>query len=169
MRRVPLILLFLAAAAAAGVLSGCNDRLDDPTTSEGILNIQSVTPSLVEADVTGTDIIDDEAIVTVENRVRTLNTGSWSAVFIKQSTKFCEFPPGTIILPLTTTQPGSTVTIPANGSADVPFTAVTVLQKTTMAAIGDTWECAVMFEGEDLAGNPVQTEFAAFSISFVDQ
>jgi hypothetical protein len=171
MRRVPLIILFLTAAAAAGVLSGCNERLDDPTTSEGILSIEKVDPVNVEADVTATDpngnpqtLSNDETTVTVKNRVRTTGAGQFSDIFVKKTQQFCTFNGPTI-----TSGTGlASFVIPANASATISVVAVTVAEKTTLAAQGDSWDCFVRFVGEDLAGNPAETEYASFVVNFVD-
>jgi hypothetical protein len=171
MRRVQLILLFFAAAAAAGFLSGCNDRLDDPTTSEGILTIEKVDPVNVEADVTATDpngrpqtLANDTTVVTLKNRPRNSGAGSLSDVFVKKTEQFCTFAGATI-----TAGTGlASFVIPSGASSQVSVVAVTVAEKTTLAAQGDTWACFVRFEGEDLAGNPSQTEYASFAVNFVD-
>lgn len=171
MRRVPLLILCIAAAAAAGLVSGCNQRLDDPTTSEGILTIESVDPVNVEADVTPTDpngnpqtLSNDSTTVTLRNRPRTTNAGSFTDILIKKTDQYCTFM-GTKI----TSGTGlASFTIPSGGTASVSVVVVTVTEKTTLATVGDTWRCYVRFEGEDVAGNPALTDYASVVVNFVN-
>ncbi|HXI04404.1 MAG TPA: hypothetical protein VNI57_14625 [Candidatus Saccharimonadales bacterium] len=171
MRRVPLLILCIAAAAAAGLVSGCNQRLDDPTTSEGILTIEKVEPVNVEADVTPTDpngnpqtLSNDSTTVTLKNRPRTKNTGPFTDILVKKTDQFCTFAGATI-----TSGTGlASFTIPTNGTASVSVVVVTVTEKTTLASVGDSWKCYIRFEGEDLAGNPATTDYASVVVNFVD-
>ncbi len=171
MRRVTASLLALGVVVTAGLLAGCNDRLDDPTTSEGILSIEKVEPVVVEADVTATDpngnpqtLSDDTTVISVKNRPRSPNTGPFSDIFIKKTEQFCTFGGATQI-----SKTGlASFTIPSGATAQVTVVAVTVAEKTTLAAQGDSWSCFVRLEGEDLAGNPASTDFASFAVNFVN-
>lgn len=171
MRRLTAYLLLFGLAGAAVLLAGCNERLDDPTTSEGILSIEKVEPVVVEADVTATDpngnpqtLSDDTTVITVKNRPRTTSAGQFSDIFIKKTEQFCTFAGATQI-----SKTGlASFTIPSGATAAVTVVAVTVAEKTTLAAQGDSWACFVRLEGEDLAGNPATTDFASFVVNFVD-
>jgi hypothetical protein len=172
MRRVAAYLLLIGVIGAAGLLAGCNERLDDPTTSEGILTIEKVEPVVVEADVTATDpngnpqtLSDDTTVITVKNRPRsTSSAGQFSDIFVNKTEQFCTFGGATQI-----SKTGiASFTIPSGSTAQVTVVAVTVAEKTTLAAQGDSWACYVRLEGEDLAGNPATTDFASFVVNFVD-
>ncbi len=171
MRRVTATLLTLGVVCAAGLLAGCNERLDDPTTSEGILSIEKVEPVVVEADVTATDpngnpqtLSDDTTVISVKNRPRNPSAGQFSDIFISKTEQFCTFAGATII-----SKTGlASFTIPSGATAQVTVVAVTVAEKTTLPALGDSWDCFVRMEGEDLAGNPATTDFASFAVSFVN-
>src|SRR5206468_10334362 len=64
----------------------------------------------------------------------------------------------------------ASVVIPANSTAAVVTDGVTLAEKTnTGAVVGDSWLCEVRFVGHDLAGNPVSTGFATYSVNFVDK
>jgi hypothetical protein len=174
MRRGMKVLLLVVVVAAGVAFWGCNKNLDDPTTAEGILSIESVNPSLVKADITPTDpntglptpLHDDTTDVTVKNRPRTTSTGTFSDIAVTKSERFCTFAGNTIAVG---TGPGG-FTIPANGSVAITTTAVTAAEKiATGAAVGDSWQCFVKFKGQDLAGNPVETSFAGFIVNFVDE
>jgi len=168
------VLLLVVAVTAGVTFWGCNKNLDDPTTAEGILSIEAVNPSLVKADITPTDpntglptpLHDDATEVTVKNRPRTTHTGTFSDVAVTRSERFCTFGGVTIAAG---TGPGG-FTIPANGSVGITTTAVTAAEKlATGAAVGDSWQCFVKFKGQDLAGNPAETDFAGFTVNFVDE
>jgi len=173
MRSLRLSLLVVAAVAVMGGLTGCNERLDDPLEGEGILSIEKIDPATVKADITPTDpntglptpLTNDEIAVVLKNRPRTEASGSLSDIFIEKSERVCTFGGGTIA----TGQGSGGVTIPSGGTASISTTAVTVAEKLLSGALGDTWACYVQFTGKDIAGNPVTSESARFTVNFVDE
>jgi hypothetical protein len=171
MRRLLSVLVLGVLAAAVGTLIGCNDRLDDPTRSEGILTVESVDPVIVEADVTAFDplgnptpLTDDETVVKLKNRPRNSTAGEFSDILITRTEQACTFGGQTTIS-------GSGIasfTIPSGSTADVTVVVITAGAKDP-AFEGLTWSCYVQFIGEDVAGNPAQSDPAQFVISFVDK
>ena len=172
MRRATKILALAVALTAAGSFPGCNERLDDPTQSDGILTIEKVDPVNIAADITpldpngvnATPITDETVTITVKNRPRNENTGNFTDIFVKTSEQYCTFGGSTI----TSGTALASFTIPSNGTAGVTITAVTVQEK-GLASLGDTWQCFARLIGEDLAGNPAKSDYAAYVINFVDK
>ncbi len=171
MRRLLSVLVVGVLAAAAGTLLGCNDKLDDPTLSEGILTIESVDPVIVEADVTAFDpngnptpLTDDETVVRLKNRPRNPAADEFTDILITRTQQACTFQGATTISGTGI----ASFTIPSGGTADVTVVAITAADKDP-AYEGLTWSCYVQFLGEDVAGNPAQSDPAQFVISFVDK
>jgi hypothetical protein len=170
MRRYIYAAFLIVFVTAAGTLVGCNDDLDDPTTSEGILTIESVDPVVVEADVTPTDpngnptpLTDDTTTVSLKNRPRNDAAGDFADIFIKRTNQSCSFGGN----PVGGGTGIASFTIKSGETKQVTVVAVTVAQKAAAAA-GDTWVCTVQFQGEDIAGNPAISEAANFVVSFAD-
>jgi hypothetical protein len=174
MRRLRGFAVLAAVVVAAGTFWACNERLDDPTVSEGLLTIESVDPAIVEADLDNVDPngnfqggpFDEEVSITIKNRPRVTTSASFSDIFIKQYSRLCTFNGGAIALVPATVQVSDT--IPSGASKSVPILAVTASEK-LLANPGDTWFCSVQFSGEDVAGNPVNSEVAGFSISLANR
>ena len=169
MRRLISYAALAAVLVAAGTFWACNDSLDDPTVSEGLLTVEAVDPVLVEADINPNDpnglfvgdLTDDTVNITVKNRPRVSSATSLSDIFINQFVRTCTTPTGA-----TTGGTGiASFIIPSGSTAVVTITAVTVNEKTTLASVGETWICSARLGGEDISGNPVQSEVAAFAIS----
>jgi len=174
MRSLMSFLLLAAVVVAAGTFWACNDRLDDPTLSEGLLSIESVDPPIVEADLDAVDpngtpqqLSDDEVTIIIKNRPRRDDAGDFADVFVKKYQRVC-VDGATGTARAASTNPTG-FTIPIGSSASVPITAVTVAEKTTGAADGDTWVCSIQFFGEDVAGNPAKSEVGGFSISLANR
>ena len=173
MRALMSFLMLAAVVVAAGTFWACNERLDDPTLSEGLLTVEKVEPAIVQGDrMDNVDpnsgqiipITADEVTVTIKNRPRIPDTGGLTDVFLGQATRVC------------TNQNGATVatgvspisfTIPSGGSAAVTSPAALVSEKINNAVDGDTWSCIVGFSGVDLAGNPAGVA-AGFTVSIFD-
>lgn len=174
MRALMSILLLAAVVVAAGTFWACNDRLDDPTLSEGLLTIEKVDPAIVQAERIGdidpntglqAPITDDEVAITINNRPRIPDTGNLSDVFLKKASRLCNNQNGTLVASSVTPL---SFTLRSGASTSVTITAVTVGEKVNNGANGDTWSCSVQFSGEDLAGNPAKSAPAGYTVSVFD-
>lgn len=173
MRRVTRVLLLVVVITAGVAFWGCNKNLDDPTQAEGILSIEKVEPAVVRADITLTDpntgqptpLQDDTTSITIKNRARTTSAGNLADIAVTKTERTCTFAGASFP---TVSGPGG-FTIPVGSSVSIVITAVTVQEKGLPgAAQGNTWQCFVKIKGEDLAGNPAESDFTSFSVNFVD-
>jgi len=176
MRALMSFLLLAAVVVAAGTFWACNEKLDDPTLSEGQLTIEAVAPAIVQGDRvadidpnTGLPINpptngDNDVTITIKNRPRIKNTGDLSDVFLKQATRLCTDQNGATVAASVTP---ISFTLPSGASTSITVVAATTTEKTN-AADGDTWSCQVQFKGEDVAGNPARSDPAGFSVSIFD-
>ena len=177
MRALMSFLMLAAVVVAAGTFWACNERLDDPTLSEGLLTVEQVDPAIVlgdrVADVdpnTNTVIqpptdADNFVSITIKNRPRIPDTGGLTDVFLKKATRVCTNQNGT------TVATGITVisfTLVSGASTAISVVAATTREKIDSGSDGDTWSCAVQFSGEDLAGNPALSEPAGYTVSIFD-
>ncbi len=171
MRRVMKVVFLVVVAAAAGSFWGCNERLQDPLEGEAILTIEKIEPVLVQSDVTATDpngvpqiLQTDKTVITVKNRPRTPTSSTFSDAFIQKAERICTRA-GVFIAGGSAAGGG---TVATGATLAITTTAVTLNEKLTSGVQNETWKCQVRFLGEDVAGNPVKTEFATFFITFVD-
>src|SRR6266850_2910402 len=177
MRRVARFLLLAVPVAAGVTLWGCNKNIDDPTQANGLLSIEKVEPVVVVADITPTDpntglptpLTTDPVNVTLKNRPRTASTGGGTGlddIAVEETERVCTFGGNRIA---GGTGPASVVS-PSNSTASVAADGVTLAEKqNTGAVVGDSWICEIRFRGHDLAGNPVSTNLATYSVNFVDK
>lgn len=169
----------LGAVAVLAALSGCNgSEIDDPTKSESILIIESVTPSSVQSDVTGnTDPNtlfvsppeDDKIEIEVRNMNRTSGpTGIFGDILLSSFDLTCAN--GTLQLSGSTTGVPASLTIPADSSASLNVVIASGAYKLSFsgALIGLTDTCEITFSGEDLGGEPILSKRAVFGISYVN-
>jgi len=177
MRSLRSLLLSAAIVLAAGTFWACNDNLDDPTLSEGLLTIESVNPAIVAGDrvadidpnsglpINPPTNSDDEVTITIKNRPRVSSTGGLADVFLKRATRSCVNQNGTTVAASVT--PLAT-TLTAGASTSFTIVAATTSEKVNNAVDGDSWTCAVQFSGEDLAGNPAKSQPASYTVSIFD-
>jgi hypothetical protein len=177
MRRVAKFLLLAVPVAAGLTLWGCNREIDDPTQANGILSIEKVEPVVIVADITPTDpntglptpLTTDPVTVTLKNRPRSLTSGGSAGlndIAVEKSERVCTF--GGAFIGGGTGPAG--VVIPSNSTANVATDGVTLAEKLNTGAVpGDSWLCEIRFLGHDLAGNPVSTSLATYSVNFVDK
>ena len=168
----------LGAVAVLAALSGCNGSdIDDPTKSESVLIIDSVTPSSVQADVSGnTDPNtlfvsppeDDSIEIEVRNMNRTSGpTGLFGDILLSSFDLTCTY--GTLQLSGSTTGVPASLTIPAESSASLNVVVASGAYKLAFPAlVGLTDTCEIVFSGEDLGGEPILSKTAVFGISYVD-
>jgi len=166
----------LGAAAVLATLWGCNgSNVDDPTKSDSLLVIDSVSPSSVQADVTPdldpngvlppTPPPDDIVEVNVRNLNRAQTTsGIYGDIMITSVELLCH---GSI--PSSTT--AASLTIPAESSATISVLLVDgpwkALNSASLLTIGHDI-CQITFNGQDLSGEPILSTIAVVGVSFVD-
>jgi hypothetical protein len=183
MRRVRKSLIWplggVAALAVMATLWGCNGTdIDDPEVSDSLLVVDSVEPASVQADVSpdtdpNTMIMTPPADDVVKVTVRNLNrTQSSSGVFgdIQISSFDLECTDGTLGGLVNSTGNPASLTIPAESSADIAaglFTGAFKLANSG-ALLGITSGCALTFHGQDLSVEPILSQEAHFTVSFVD-
>jgi len=176
MRRSVKLLLPVVIVGAGLALWGCNKNLDDPTQADGILSIEKLEPVVIVSDITPTDpntglptpLTTDSVSVTLKNRARTATTGTFNDIFVESSERICNLAGGGVRIAGGSGPAG--IVVPIGATASVVADAVTLNDKlTTGAAVGDSWTCLIRFKGHDLAGNPVTTDSAGYSVNFVDK
>jgi len=166
----------LGAVLVLATLWGCNGSdVDDPTKSDSLLVINSVSPASIQADVSpdvdpntmvSTPPADDTVTVNVSNLNRTQSSsGVFGDVLITSVEVFCSA--GS--LPSTTTP--ASLSIQAESSATVSVLLAAGPYKeanaASLLAIGqDT--CQITFNGEDLSGEPIISTVAVVGVSYVD-
>ena len=169
----------LGAVAVLAALSGCNgSEIDDPTKSESVLIIDNVTPSSVQADISGnTDPNtlfvsppeDDSIEIEVRNVNRTTGpNGLFGDILLSSLDLTCAN--GTLQLSGSTKGIPTSMTVPADSSASLNLVIASGAYKLAFAGalIGLTDTCEITFSGEDLGGEPIISKTAVFGISFVD-
>ena len=171
------ILCSLGALVVLAALWGCNStNIDDGDKSDSVLIVDSVTPSSVQADISGntdpnTSFVSPPVDDTVEVDVRNMNrTQSESGVFgdiiLNSIDLTCAF--GTLQNAGSTTGTPTSLTIPAESSATISVTVATGAYKLAYPGLeGQTDTCSITFNGEDLGGHPIISKRAVFGISYV--
>jgi len=169
-----------AVLIVGALLWGCNGTdIDDPTQSDSLLLVQSVSPASVQADVTPTTDPntmlaqppeDDSVLVKVSNIFRGNGTGgTFTDVFISSLDISCAN--GSLQLAGSTAGLPTSITVPANTTGDISVLLAPGPYKAANAgallAIG-TDVCRITFNGNDLGGEPVQSTDAVVNLSFVD-
>jgi len=169
-----------AVLVVGALLWGCNGTdIDDPTTSDSLLVVQSVNPASVQADVSPTTDPntllsqppkDDTVAVKVSNVFRGEGTGgTFTDVFISSVDIACTN--GSLQLAGSTSGIPTSLTVPANTTGDIVVLLAPGPYKSANAgallAIG-TDTCRVTFMGNDLGGEPVQSTDAVVHLSYVD-
>ena len=169
----------LGAVAVLAALSGCNgSNIDDPDNSDSLLIIDSVTPSSVQANVTGvtdpntlvvTPPEDDKIEIEVRNMNRTqASSGVFGDVILSSYDLTCN--QGSLQLAGPTTNIPASLTIPADTSASINVVVASGAYKVTYGGtlVGLSDVCQITFSGEDLSGEPIISKTAVFGISFVN-
>ena len=124
----------LGAVAVLAALSGCNGSdIDDPDNSDSVLIVDSVTPSSIQANITGTTdpntLIttppeDDKIEIEVRNRNRTQTSGGlFGDIILSSYDLTCAN--GTLQLAGSTTGIPASLTIPADSSATIDVVVAT--------------------------------------------
>jgi hypothetical protein len=167
-----------ALAIAAAGLWGCNGSdIDDPDFSDSVLIVDSVDPASLQADVTPTT--DPNTMVsnppkddTVKVRVRNLNrtqgdTGFFGDVQIDSFDLTCI---NSLLGTIVDTTGAASLTVPADSSADIEVGVFTGAFKlaNSGALLGQSGQCAIVFHGRDLGGEPILSQEAVFAVNFVD-
>jgi len=170
----------LGVVAILSALWGCNGtEIDEPEYSDSLLVVDSVDPASIQADVSPTTDPntmlsqppeDDEITVKVRNLNRTQSTsGFFGDIQITSFDMKCSSPVlGALV---NSTGNASSLTIPAESSADVNITVFTGAFKqanmaTLLSVAAD--RCEITFNGQDLSGEPILSQAAVFVVSFVD-
>lgn|SRR4030095_8114533 len=169
----------LGAVAVLAALSGCNgSNIDDPENSDSLLIIDSVNPSSVQAKVTGTidpntlattPPEDDTIEIDVRNMNRTQSTGGlYGDIILSSFDLSCE--QGTLQLAGSTNNLPTSLTIPAQSSATISAVVAPGGYKLAFGGslVGITDRCEIVFNGEDLSGEPILSQKAIFGISYVN-
>jgi hypothetical protein len=184
MRRVRKSLIWplggVAALAVMAALWGCNGTdVDDPSVSDSLLVVDAVEPASIQADVSpNTDPngvlppsppADDTVTVTVRNLNRTQSSsGIFGDIQISSFDLNCT--DGTLAGLVNSTGNPASLTIPADSSAAVAaglFTGA-FKQANSGSLLGITSGCSLTFHGQDLSGEPILSQEAHFTVSFVD-
>ncbi|HEY3176668.1 MAG TPA: hypothetical protein VGK94_13015 [Candidatus Polarisedimenticolia bacterium] len=171
----------LGAVMVLAALWGCNGtNIDDGNKSDSLLIVDSVTPASIQADVTGntdpnTLFVSPPEDDTIEIEVRNMNrtktgAGIYGDIVIDSIELSCANGSLTIGSGSSVTTPASR-TIPAESSASIVVTVATGAYKlansgTLLLTTNDV--CSVVFNGEDLSGEPIISKRAIFGISYVD-
>ncbi len=167
----------LGAVAVLATFWGCNGtNVDDPSKSDSLLVIDSVSPASIQADVSPdmdpngvlppTPPADDTVEVNVRNLNRTQTpSGIFGDILITNVELLCA--QGS--LP-SSTSPVS-LTIQADSSATISVLLASGPYKQANSAslltIGqDT--CQITFNGQDLSGEPILSTVAVVGVSYVD-
>jgi|SoiMethySBSTD1v2_1073268.scaffolds.fasta_scaffold1957508_2 hypothetical protein len=172
------VICSLGALAVAAGLWGCNGSdIDDPDFSDSVLIVDGVEPASLQSDVTTTTDPNsmvsnppEDDIVTV--KVRNLNrTQSGSGIFgdvqIDSFDLLCQNGTiGTIV----SASGAASLTVPAEASADIKVGVFTSAFKQANAGtlLGQSGQCAIVFHGRDLSGEPLLSQEAVFAVNFVD-
>jgi len=171
-----MLICSLGAVAVLATFWGCNGtNVDDPSKSDSLLVIDSVSPASVQADVSpdvdpntmvATPPADDTVDVNVRNLNRTQSaSGIFGDILITSVELFCE----QNSLP-STTSPVS-LTVPAESSATISVLVAPGPYKQTNSAslltLGSD-VCQITFNGQDLSGEDILSTVAVVHISYVD-
>ena len=172
------VICSLGALALAAGLWGCNGSdIDDPDFSDSVLIVDGVEPASLQSDVTTTT--DPNSMVSnppeadiVNVMVRNLNrtqsgSGFFGDVQIDSFYLFCSNP---TIGAIVNTSGAASLTVPAEASAEVAVGVFTSAFKQTNAGslLGQSSQCAIVFHGRDLSGEPILSQEAVFAVNFVD-
>jgi hypothetical protein len=167
-----------ALAIAAAGLWGCNGSdIDDPDFSDSVLIVDGVDPASLQSDVTTTT--DPNTMVsnppeddTVKVQVRNLNrtqsgSGLLGDVQIDSFDLFCS---NATIGAIVNTSGAASLTVPAESSAEIEVGVFTSAFKQANAGtlLGQSSQCAIVFHGRDLSGEPILSQEAVFAVNFVD-
>ena len=182
MARVPKSLICsLGGLALLAALWGCNGtEIDNPKFSDSLLVVDSVEPALVQADVSPdvadpnlplitTPPKDDSVTVTVRNLNRTQSSsGIFGDIQINSFDLECE--DATVGGLVNSTGNPASLTVPAESSAGITVGLFTGAFKeaNSVTLLGTTSRCAITFHGQDLSGEPILSQEADFTVSFVD-
>ena len=178
------IICSLGALAVLAALWGCNGSdIDDPDKSDSLLIVDSVNPASVQADVQGDPMDpnstvcpcfapeDDKIEIEVRNMNRTQAGSSiYGDVLLDSFELTCAL--GTLTIGSGGTVTGSaSLTIPADSSASITVVVATGAYKLTNAGAltatgSDT--CEIVFNGQDLSGEPIISKKAVFGVSYAD-
>ncbi len=173
------LLCSLGAVVVLAALWGCNGTdLDDPEFSDSLLIIDSVDPPALQSDVTSNSdpnsmLVspppDDSLVV----KVRNLNRGqSESGIFgdiqIDSFDIVCDDP--TLGGLINSSGNPSSLTVPASSSASITVSLFSGAFKLANSGVllGISSSCAITFNGQDLSGEPILSQEAIFTYSFVD-
>lgn len=153
----------LLAAAALGLLWGCNDATDHPTKSESILSVSKIDPPAACIDIDGTQNAQGQTVFTgvnqeviLESRVRgSSGSSAFNDAIITEYEIRYEMNPG---FPPPNRIQGVSITVPADGlsqSTSIP----TVLPQDipTYFSSTDRGTIVIIFRGHDVGGEPVST------------
>ena len=174
------IICSLGAVMVLAALWGCNGtNIDDGDKSDSLLIVDSVTPGSVQADVQVDDpngvlppaaAEDDKVEIEVRNMNRTQSgTGLFGDIILNSFDLTCAN--GTLQIAGATLNNPTSLTIPAESSATISATVATGAYKffyagTLLTSGNDT--CSIIFNGEDLSGEPIISKTAVFGISYVN-
>lgn len=175
------IICSLGALVVLAALWGCNGtNIDDPHKSDSLLIVDSVTPSSVQAKVSGTTDpntmvvtppADDKIDVDVRNMNRTQAGSSiYGDILLDSFELSCAL--GTLTIGSGGSLTGTaSLTVPAESSATISVVVATGAYKLTnagalLASGNDT--CEIVFHGQDLSGEPIISKSAVFGISYVN-
>lgn len=164
----------LGALLIMGGLSGCNGTdIDDEEVSDSLLIVDSVDPATVQSIVSGSadpnnpaPPEDDFVLVKVRNLNRSQSpSGVFGDIQISSLDLDCNDPL------LNQFNAPTSLTIPAESSASISVGLLSGADKFanqgTLLAIGST-RCSLVFNGQDLSGEPIRSQTAYFVYSFVD-
>jgi hypothetical protein len=168
------------------LLWGCNGSdIDDPTKSDSLLVVQSVTPASIQADVSPTTVLldpntsltttqppkDDVVSVKVSNIFRggEGTSGAFTDIFVSSMDITCAN--GSLQLAGSTAGIPTSLSIPGGTTGDIVVVVAPGPYKEAnmgaLLAIGvDT--CRINFNGHDLGGEPVQSTDAVVRLSYVN-
>ena len=172
------VIFSLGALAVAAGLWGCNGSdIDDPDFSDSVLIVDGVEPASLQSDVTTTvdpnsgasnPPEDDVVKVQVRNLNRTQSeSGIFGDIQIDSFDLLCQNGTiGTIV----SSSGAASLTLPAESSGEVSVGVFTSAFKQANAGtlLGPSGQCAIVFHGRDLAGEPILSQEAVFAVNFVD-
>ena len=166
--------------AVLGALWGCNgSQIDDEEFSDSVLVVDSVEPASIQADVSpDTDPNsgfvsppdDDKVTVSVRNLNRTQSgSGIFGDIQITSFDLACD--DTTLAGLVNSTGNAASLTIPAESSAGISVLLLPGAFKQANAGtlLGvKSSRCRITFNGQDLSGEPILSQEAVVSVSFVD-
>lgn len=161
MNRTPWRIAPLALALLAG-LGGCADEIDDPDASDSVLVIESLDPSVAQADIFKVSGLYKAVTVdvTINSIPRGTSGGSEFNDVILEKYTLTYNPPLTLTDPATipALSFANTLTVPAGGSAT--FTAVVIPSEYLPRVVAGTYYAKVEVTGHDVLGSPASAEAA---------